>query len=163
MDVLNAAGVRPSQIAFEVVETDKVQSQRELKDVLRAYRKAGFKVALDDVGAGYSTLLSLAEMRPDYIKLDGELVRRSAESNLEAKLVRDLAETARQNGIITIAEGIETAGQMQSVLGAGVRITQGYFHGRPQASPLDAEIAVCALARIANASREAISVAMQAA
>jgi len=126
----------PHQIAFEVVETDKVHDRQHLGAVLRTFRKAGFKVALDDVGAGYSSLLNLSALRPDYIKLDGELVRRAARSALEAKMVRDLAETARQNGIVTVAEGIETAAQFAFVLRSGIRLTQGMFHARPAPAPL---------------------------
>ncbi len=132
-------GLRPGQIAFEVIETEKVYDQRHLMNVLRHLRKAGFKIALDDVGAGYASLLSLSYLRPDYIKLDGELVRRAANSALEAKMVADLAETARQNGIITVAEGIETEDELRVVLDSGIRLTQGYFHARPQAKPLEDE------------------------
>jgi EAL domain-containing protein (putative c-di-GMP-specific phosphodiesterase class I) len=137
MQDLEAAGLQPSQVTFEVVETDRIQGQRDLLAILRYLRKAGFKIALDDVGAGYASLLSLSQLRPDYIKLDGELVRRAAGSALEAKLVADLAETARQNGIITIAEGIETPDQLHLVQQCRIPITQGYFHARPQPQPLD--------------------------
>lgn len=131
MRLLEQGPLQPHQICFEVVETDQAIDRRELLTLLRYFRKAGFKVALDDVGSGYSTLLSLSYLRPDYIKIDGELVRRSAVSGLEAKMVADLAETARQNGIITIAEGIETEAQMKSVQSAGIRILQGYYFARP--------------------------------
>ena len=146
------AGLRPEQIAFEVVETDRVYDQRHLLDILRCFRRAGFKVALDDVGAGYSSLLSVSCLRPDYIKLDGELVRRAANSALEAKIVRDLAETARQNGIITIAEGIETEAELGRVMGFGIRITQGYLHARPSAQPLSAGQIVDVLDRVDQVS-----------
>ena len=139
MEELDRAGLRPQQITLEVVETDKVHDHRRLRDILRYYRKAGFKVALDDVGAGYSSLLSLLRLRPDYIKLDGELVRRAATSSLAAKIMTDLAETARQNGIITIAEGVETPRQFRLVVESGIRITQGYLHARPQPKPLTDE------------------------
>lgn len=129
-------GLRPHQVILEVVETDQITNHRELLNALQCYRKAGFRVALDDVGAGYSSLLSLARLRPDYIKLDGELVRHAASSALEAKLVADLAETARQNGIITIAEGIETPNQFRLVLNSGIRLTQGYLHAKPRPAPL---------------------------
>jgi EAL domain-containing protein (putative c-di-GMP-specific phosphodiesterase class I) len=136
---LAAGGLRPQQMTFEVVETDEVQDQRQLANLLAYYRKAGFKVALDDVGAGYSSLLSLSRLRPDYIKLEGELVRRAAQSSLEAKIVADLAETARQNGIITIAEGIETPEELRLVLDCGIRVTQGFFHAKPQPRALTAD------------------------
>lgn len=134
-----AAGLRPQQIVFEVVETDKLDDHRHLAGLVRYFRKAGFKIALDDVGAGYSSLLALSYIRPDYIKLDGELVRRAAESSLEAKLVADLADTARQNGIMTIAEGIETEQHLCLALQAGIRITQGYMHAQPSPHPLTAQ------------------------
>ena len=90
----------------QVADAGRVEQERE--------------IALDDVGAGYSSLLNLAYLRPDYIKLDGELVRRAAEGALEYKIVSDLAETARQNGIITIAEGIETEPQLHKALACGI-------------------------------------------
>jgi EAL domain-containing protein (putative c-di-GMP-specific phosphodiesterase class I) len=133
---LDDVGLKPGQIALEVVETEKVDDRRELMHLLRSYRKAGFKLALDDVGAGYSSLLSVSKVRPDYIKLDGELVRRAAGGALEAKIVRDLAETARQNGIVTIAEGIETPEQFRLAIDSGIRITQGYWLGAPRVKPL---------------------------
>jgi EAL domain-containing protein (putative c-di-GMP-specific phosphodiesterase class I) len=129
---LDAGGLNPRQIVFEVVETDRVHDHRHLIKTLAQLRKTGFQVALDDVGAGYSSLLSLCRLRPDYIKLDGELVRRAAFSTLEAKMIADLAETARQNGIMTVAEGIETEQQLRLVLDCGIRLTQGYIHARPE-------------------------------
>ncbi len=153
---IRQAGLRPEQVAFEVVETDKVQDRRHLVDVLRYFRKAGCRIALDDVGAGYSSLLSFATLRPDYIKLDGELVRRASTSALEAKLVADLAETARQNGIITVAEGIETEQDMRLVLNCGIRITQGFFHARPQAEPMreqQVEELIARLKRVSHVPR----------
>jgi EAL domain-containing protein (putative c-di-GMP-specific phosphodiesterase class I) len=133
---LDDAGLKPQQVAFEVVETDKIDDRCELLHVLRCYRKAGFKVALDDVGAGYASLLSVSKLRPDYIKIDGELVRRAAGGSLEAKIVSDLAETARQNGIMTVAEGIETPDHFRFTLASGIRITQGHFLGAPRQKPL---------------------------
>ena len=136
IEELHEAGLKPQQVAFEVVETDKIDDRQELLHVLRCYRKAGFRVALDDVGAGYASLLSVSKLRPDYIKIDGELVRRAAASTLEAKIVADLAETARQNGIMTVAEGIETPEQFRFTLASGIRITQGHFLGAPRQKPL---------------------------
>lgn len=146
--LVQEAGLRPEQIAFEVVETDRVHDQRHLLDILRCFRRSGFRVALDDVGAGYSSLLSMSFLRPDYIKLDGELVRRAANSALEAKMVSDLAETARQNGIITIAEGIETEAELRRVIQFGIRITQGYLHARPGPTPLSDEQTTQVLGRV---------------
>ena len=159
---VEAAGLKPSQVTFEVVETDKVEDTRKLLTILRCFRKAGFKVALDDVGAGYASLLSISTLRPDYIKLDGELVRRAAHSALERKLVADLAETARQNGIMAIAEGIETEEELKMALGCGIRLTQGYLHARPGAQPLTGG-EVEAVVRRVEASRGGVETPARAA
>jgi len=153
MEEVDAAELSPQQICFEVVETEKISRRRDLLNAIQYYRKAGFKVALDDVGAGYSTLLALSVLRPDYIKIDGELVRRAATSALEAKMVRDLAETARQNGIITIAEGIETIHEFQLALECGVRVTQGYFHARPHPPENPPEPVAQMLTRVATSAQ----------
>jgi EAL domain-containing protein (putative c-di-GMP-specific phosphodiesterase class I) len=152
MDLVADGGLTPQQITFEIIESDRFYDQKHLITVLKYFRRAGFKLALDDVGAGYSSLLNLAYLRPDYIKLDGELVRRAAEGALEAKIVYDLAETARQNGIITIAEGIETPRQLRNVLASGIRITQGYFHARPGPKLMHGEEMDLAVARIVGAT-----------
>ena len=60
----------PSQIVFEVVETEKVSDQNHLKKILEYYREKGFQIALDDVGEGYSSLNMLIELEPDIIKVD---------------------------------------------------------------------------------------------
>jgi EAL domain-containing protein (putative c-di-GMP-specific phosphodiesterase class I) len=131
------AQIEPNRITFEVVETERVADRTHLSRVLDFFRDRGFKIALDDVGAGYSSLLALVELLPDYIKIDGELIRRAAASKLEAKIVRDLADAAHQNGIISVAEGVETAEQMYFALECGIPILQGYFLSRPHAEPLD--------------------------
>lgn len=154
LDELERTGLRPGQIVLEVIETDRVHDQRHLVDLLRHYRKAGFKVALDDVGAGYASLLSVARLRPDYIKIEGELVRQGARCAMEAKIVRDLAETARQNGIITVAEGIETEAELRFALSCGIRITQGYYHARPAPELLSSAQARQIAQRVANLDRQ---------
>jgi len=137
MKAIADARLEPNRVTFEVVETEHVADRDHLSRVLNFYRERGFKIALDDVGAGYSSLLALAELRPDYIKIDGELVRRAAASRLEAKIVHDLADAASQNGIIAIAEGIETAEQMYFAIDCGIPILQGYYLARPNAAPLN--------------------------
>ena len=154
MDVLNAAGVKPNQIAFEVVETDKVQRQRELKDVLRAYRKAGFKVALDDVGAGTRRCCRWRKCGRITSSSMGSWCggRRTAGSKPSScgtwrkprgRMGSSPSRRDRDGGADAVGAG------------GGGEDHAGVFHARPQAAPLDAEIAVCALASIANASREA--------
>lgn len=128
---INSSQLAASQFCFEVVESEHVADRDHLKRILTFYRERGFKVALDDMGEGNSSVMSLAELKPDFVKLDGELVRRAARSRFEGHLVRELAHAARNEGITVIAEGIETIDQLDWVHDAGIQFTQGYIWGKP--------------------------------
>jgi EAL domain-containing protein (putative c-di-GMP-specific phosphodiesterase class I) len=131
-------GLRADQITFELVQSEGCRDRKKLRRIIDSYHEAGFNVSLDDVGAGAVSLLSLSELCPEYIKLDGELCRRAAESPSHAALVKDLIEAARQHGVIAIAKGIETEEQLRFVMDAGARVTQGHVHAHPAATPLSA-------------------------
>ena len=137
MTAVRSGTLQPQNICFEVVESEDVGDRKHLLGILDYYRSRGFKVALDDVGAGYSSLMAVGELKPDYIKLDGELVRRSVENPLERRIVRDLAATMRENQIISLGEGVETAEQFAFMNECGIELTQGYYHARPAPEPLD--------------------------
>ena len=131
-------GLRADQITFEMVNSEACRDRKQLRRIIESYRDAGFNVSLDDVGAGAASLLSLEELRPDYIKLEADLCRRAAEGKSHAALFKDLIETARQHGAIAVAKGIESEEQLRFVIDAGVRVTQGYIHAHPAVTPLDA-------------------------
>lgn len=132
-------GLRADQITFELVQSETFRDRKQLRRIIDTYREAGFNVSLDDVGAGAASLLSLADLRPDYIRLDGELCRSAADHHPQhASLVRSLIEAARQHGVIAIAKGIETEEQLRFVIDAGARVTQGNVHAHPAPTPLEA-------------------------
>lgn len=132
-------GLRPDQVTFEIIHSESIRDRKHLAAVLDAFRDAGFGVSLDDVGAGSASLLALADLRPDYIKLDAHLSRRASEDPTQAALLKDLCETARRHGIISIAKGLETEEQLRFAIDAGVRITQGHIHAAPAPTPLEAD------------------------
>lgn len=129
-------GMRPSDVVFELTETHRAHDKAHLKGILAFYRKAGFGVALDDVGAGWSGLTLLHELQPDYCKIDMDLIRDVHDDPFKQTIVHHLISMARQLGIRTIAEGIEVDAEAQWLLGEGVDYLQGYLFGRP--APLDA-------------------------
>ena len=133
-------GLRADQVTFEVVESEGCRDRQKLGAVVRAYHDAGFHVSLDDVGAGAASLLSLEELRPDYVKLDADLCRDAANDRAKADLLRTLSEAARQRGVIAVAKGLETERQLRFAIDAGVRVTQGFVHAEPTAGPLDAPV-----------------------
>src|SRR5439155_19253017 len=95
------------RVVFEVTEADRYGDSPRLQQVLNAYRRAGFRVALDDLGAGWSTLNLVHRLRPDFIKLDRELIHGVHQDPVKGLIASHLLEIGRGMGIATIVEGIE--------------------------------------------------------
>lgn len=130
------AGLEPHQVVFEITERVAVHDWERFRTTLRSLKQHGFSVAIDDMGAGYSNLKLLAEIEPDYLKLDISLVR-GAESNLvKLELLRTLQNLARKIGAQVIAEGLETQAEHRVVKDLGIPYGQGFYLARPAACPV---------------------------
>ena len=117
-------------------ETEKVPaSTAHLLNILDQYRGAGFRVALDDVGSGYSSLVLIGDIRPDFVKLDKELTSDAVSDPFRAVIAEKLIEAARRTGMGVVAEGIATAAAAQWFSSRGVQYLQGYYFARPAAIP----------------------------
>lgn len=136
IDSVNGSGLHPEQIVFEVVETEEVRDRDHLRRILAHYRKFGFKVALDDVGSGYSGLSLLGDLNPDLIKIDRELVRKAATSSWHREICESLVHLAKQNNRLVLAEGIETEEERLVMETMGADLFQGYLFGRPAPHPV---------------------------
>ena len=132
-----AGGLSPAQITFEIVDAESCTDRAHLLAIVRTFRDAGFRISLDDVGAGGASLLRLDELRPDYVKLDAAICRGALTGMLEAHLLRDLAKSARESGVVAVAKGLENADQLRFAIDAGVEVTQGFVHAQPAPTPLD--------------------------
>lgn len=132
---VDGAGIAHDRIVFELVETEQVHDTAHLKRILRYYRDAGFAVALDDVGSGYSSLNILHQLRPDYLKLDMELVRGVHADPFKAVIAAKVLEIAQRLDIATIAEGIEGEEELAWVRAHGATYAQGFHLGRPSPEP----------------------------
>ncbi|HEX8235972.1 MAG TPA: EAL domain-containing protein [Abditibacteriaceae bacterium] len=128
-------GLQRSQVIFEVIESELVRDVPHLKEILDYYRASGFRVALDDVGSGYSSLNMLGQLRPDYIKLDRELISGVQHDSYKAVIAQKLLETAQELKIQTITEGIEEEGEFHWARDHGADYAQGYYFARPAAIP----------------------------
>ena len=126
---------RREQIVFEILESERLPEISHLKRIVAFYREQGFGVALDDVGSGYSSLSVLLQLRPDFIKLDKELIRGVHEDADKALVVRKLVETACDLGMQVIAEGVETAEELTWLRAQGAHYVQGYLVARPASPP----------------------------
>ncbi len=128
-------GVDLSQLVFEVIEAEQVRDMAHLKGIIAEYRQQGAKVALDDLGSGYASLRYLAELQPDFVKLDQELVRGAHGDRVRSVLLHAVAEAAHQLGISVVAEGVETADDANFCRDIGADLAQGYFFARPASPP----------------------------
>jgi EAL domain-containing protein (putative c-di-GMP-specific phosphodiesterase class I) len=130
------SGIEPGQFVFEVVESDELKDPDRLPGILQFYRDAGFRVALDDIGAGFSSLNLLTKLKPDFVKFDIELMRGIDEDPYKATIVSRLLEIAHELEIQTIVEGIETVGEWQWAVEHDAQFAQGYLFGKPAPEPL---------------------------
>ena len=110
----------PSRIVFEVVETERVNDKKHLLDILSFYREQGFQIALDDVGEGYSSLNMLIDIRPDFIKIDRQLIDGIDQNTLKQSLYTALYKSAADHGIKVLAEGIERKEELEFLQSTGV-------------------------------------------
>lgn len=126
----------PAQIVFEVVETELVKDQKHLKRILEYYREKGFKIALDDVGEGYSSLNMLIELKPDIIKIDRNIINGIDKDTLKQSVYRALFNLAREHKITVLAEGVESPFELEMIKSIGVDLVQGYYFAKPSAEPI---------------------------
>lgn len=135
MGAIADAGIPPRDIVFEVIESERITDAAHLRAILDFYRERGFRVALDDVGSGYSSLNMLGALRPDFLKLDRELVSGVHADSYKATIAAKLLETARALGVKTVAEGVEEEAEFDWLRANGADYVQGYYFARPSATP----------------------------
>ncbi|BBD57454.1 diguanylate cyclase/phosphodiesterase with GAF sensor [Nostoc sp. HK-01] len=136
VEAIDQAGIAHDQVVFEVVESDSPQDLAHLKVVLQYYRDRGFLVALDDLGSGYSGLNLLHQLRPDFIKLDIELIRDVHQDLYKASITEKIIEIAHKLNIHTVAEGIECIEELNWLREKGATFAQGYLIAQPHPVPV---------------------------
>lgn len=124
-------GLPPDSITLEITERVAIQEWDSFKKVLRQFRDHGFKVAIDDMGAGYSSLQAIAELQPDYLKFDISLVRNIHESLIKIGLLETLVSLSSKINARVIAEGIEEREEYETLRSLGVQLGQGYYFAQP--------------------------------
>ena len=126
----------PKNIVFEVVETEKVKDKEHLKEILNFYREKGFLIALDDVGEGYSSLNMIIDIKPDIIKVDRNIIHNIENDNMKQSIYKALRQISSENSIKLLAEGVETANELNILKDLGVDYAQGYYYSKPLAEPI---------------------------
>lgn len=129
-------GFRRDRIMFEFTEGEEVLDVQHLKRIINEYRRQSFVTAIDDFGAGYAGLKLLAAFQPDLIKLDMDLLRGLDAEVARARVVSGVVSIARDLGVEVLAEGVETAGELQVLRSFGINLFQGYYFARPEVEAL---------------------------
>ncbi|MFX1671757.1 EAL domain-containing protein [Paraburkholderia sp. A2WS-5] len=125
-----------SRVCFEITETAAITNMHDAITLISRLRAHGCRFALDDFGAGMSSLNYLKHLSVDYLKIDGSFIRGIVDSPLDQAIVRSINEVAHAAGKETIAECVEDAGIVECMIAMGVDFVQGYALGKP--APLDA-------------------------
>lgn len=128
-------GVPFENLVFEVTEGEEIHDIGQLEKIVSGYRAEGAKVALDDLGSGYSSILHLADLLPDYVKLDQGLVRGAHGDYVRSVLLKAITDAAHDLGIQVVAEGVETEEDLKFCIAIDADLVQGYFLARPAESP----------------------------
>ncbi len=130
---LGALDLQPDRIVLEITEKYAIENYTLFAEALEEFTKVGFGIAVDDVGAGYSGLETIAHLNPRYLKLDRELTKDIDSSYVRQEMTRALKAFADKIGSEIIAEGIEREAELQALLDLGIEYGQGFLLGRPSA------------------------------
>ena len=137
----------PSRIVIEITERTAIKYYPKFRERLKAFRALGFRFAVDDAGSGYAGLGSIANLEPDFIKLDISLINAIDTNFIKQNLVQTMVRFADDHNAMVIAEGVERAEEFKTVQELGVHLVQGFFLHRPQS----ASAPIASPARVASA------------
>ncbi|AAC06454.1 EAL domain-containing protein [Aquifex aeolicus] len=126
--------VSPRQVVVELTEYEELEISA-VKSLISFLKSEGVKIALDDVGSGYSGLFYLSELGPDIIKIDMELIRDIHKHSMKKVIVNYLIRLAHENNIKVVSEGVETLEELKTVLYMGTDFVQGFIFSKPLENP----------------------------
>jgi DNA-binding NtrC family response regulator/EAL domain-containing protein (putative c-di-GMP-specific phosphodiesterase class I) len=120
-----------SRVILEVTERAALPTSPLLAERIARLRTLGYRLAVDDIGAGYSGLASFAELVPEVVKIDMSLVRGVHLSTLKQRTIAAISRLCRESGTLVVCEGVETAEERDCVVFLGCDLLQGYLFGKP--------------------------------
>jgi EAL domain-containing protein (putative c-di-GMP-specific phosphodiesterase class I)/CheY-like chemotaxis protein len=125
-----------NRVVLEITERSRLQGIDHWERAVEEATRMGFSIAVDDLGAGYSSLSVLAELQPSYIKVDMSIVRGVDTDPRKRRLVDLLCRFAEATEARLVAEGVETATEAEALRSCGAHLLQGYFFGKPSFTPV---------------------------
>jgi len=131
LDAAARTGFPPDRLTFEFTEQQRIVDSQHILNIIAEYRRHGFQIALDDFATGYSGLSRLADLKPDIIKLDRELMKDCDKDRTRRIIIANMARLAADLDIIIVAEGVERAEEVCAAQAAGIRFMQGFYFAVP--------------------------------
>ena len=128
---LSSHGLPCSLLKLEITEGIVIQNLEDTINKMRRLKKLGVSFAMDDFGTGYSSLTYLKRLPVDTLKIDQSFIRDATTDPNDAEIIRAIVAMARSLELKVIAEGVETAEQLEFLQGLGCHFYQGYLHSRP--------------------------------
>ena len=144
----------PARVIIEITENQPTFDFEGMRNALLHYRGMGFKIAIDDLGEGFSSLRLWSELRPEFIKIDMHFVQGVDHDPIKLQFLKSIQHIAESCGTHVIAEGVETEAELRVVKDIGIALGQGYFIARP--SPTPPLLASTETSRIINSSNIAL-------
>jgi EAL domain-containing protein (putative c-di-GMP-specific phosphodiesterase class I) len=120
-----------SRVVLEITERSSLEEVRDARKRATALRELGFRIAVDDMGAGYAGLSSFALLEPEIVKLDMSLIRDVHQNPIKQKVIRSMTTLAKDMGILIIAEGVETVAERDALIALDCDLLQGYLFAKP--------------------------------
>ena len=156
------SGLPPERVVIELTEHVPIHDYELMRQAVDHYRTMGFRVALDDLGAGHSSLRHWSELRPNFVKLDRHFISGIDQDSGKREFLRSILDVARSLDCQVIAEGVETAAEHLCLweLDRGLSLLQGFYFARPsQQPPLELAMLLPATAHLkSHAGRTAHSI-----
>jgi len=123
--------ILPNNVILEITERSAITDFKLFYEQLHNYREYGFQFAVDDVGGGYASLESIIETKPEVVKIDHHIIKGVTNDPYKQSIVRFIVSFCQENNIFSVAEGIETREDLETVIRMGVHAGQGYYLCRP--------------------------------
>jgi EAL domain-containing protein (putative c-di-GMP-specific phosphodiesterase class I) len=133
---LQTLGLPPDRVVIELTENQPIYDFERMRNALLHYRAMGFKIAIDDLGEGFSSLRLWSELQPEFIKIDMHFVQGVNSDPVKLQILKSIQLIAHSCGTKVIAEGIETALELSTIRNIEIMFGQGYFIARPSPTPL---------------------------
>ena len=130
-DLLEELRLSPVNIVFEITEREAIENYDLFNKAVKYYTDLGFAIAVDDTGAGFSSLETVVELKPQFIKLDISIVRNIHKNMLKQELIKAIRSLSVQMDSLVIAEGVETEEELEALKEIGITVGQGFLFARP--------------------------------